>query len=256
MSGCRVSVGMNQTLFTVRLLPLLALVIPLATADGAGGTATVATPGREAPVAESLPGGVDALINDASRTQGWNSWFSEWPNDVNHYGYEIESTDDLNRLIRALAKVKSEIRQVRLATEKEPSGLGWVTRLKEGNGLAAVFSVGDQSRIDEWYKRVRKPFGVHEFLAAPTAVPPTLTIYVQNEAVDLRKLKIPEGITVSAGGLPGVFHRFNTKGEREREKRAAAAEKSDAAKKSSPSDADSTAAARLIEEFLTLRESP
>ncbi len=57
-----------------------------------------------------------------------------------------------------------------------------------------IFSIGDQTRIDEWFKRVRKPFGVMEFTATPEAVPPTLTIFVQNTVVNLGELKIPEDI--------------------------------------------------------------
>ncbi len=47
--------------------------------------------------------------------------------------------------------------------------------------------------------------------------PPTLTIFVQNDAVDLDKLKIPAGISVEAGYVPTVFHRSNTKLEKQKE---------------------------------------
>lgn len=146
-------------------------------------------------------------MNDPTRTTGWNSWFSEWPNDVDQYALEITTTDDLNRLIEKLSATKSEVRQIRLSYLKEPVGLGWVTSLPEGNHIAAIFSIGDQSRIDEWYKRVRKPFGVMEFTAAPVAVPPTLTIFVQNEAVNFEQLKIPAGIIVRRSRSEACSHR-------------------------------------------------
>lgn len=104
---------------------------------------------------------------------------------------------------------------------KEPNGLGWVTRVPEGNGIPVIFSIGDQARIDEWFKRVRKPFGQMEFTATPEAVPPTLTIFVQNESIELDKLEIPDGIDVSVGYVPTVFHKSNTTIEQEREKAAA-----------------------------------
>ncbi len=104
---------------------------------------------------------------------------------MNQYAFEITTTDDLNRLIEKLATTKSEVRQVRLSHLKEPAGLGWVTRLPEANHIAVILSIGDQDRIDELYKRVRKPFGDMEFTAAPIAVPPTPTIFVQNKAVNL-----------------------------------------------------------------------
>jgi hypothetical protein len=183
----------------------------------------IAWPGS--PVAESpgWPAGVADLVNDPTRTSGWNSWFSEWPNDVNQYGFEIAKTDDLNRLIGKLAAIKSGARQIRLSYLEEPRSLGWVTRLPEDNKVTVIFSIGNQSQIDQWYKRVRKPFGRMEFVAAPVAVPPTLTIFVQNDWVDLDALQIPQGIAVEAGYVPTVFHLSNTKIEKGQE--AAAAER-------------------------------
>lgn len=208
-----------------RVLPLvLSLILSAAAptvASAAGGTSIVATKGQPAYVLPAWPEGAAELVNDPTRTSGWNSWFSDWPNDVNQYAFEIKSTDDLNRLIEKLASIKSDVWQIRLSPLKEPGGLGWVTRVSEGNNIPVVFSIGDQSCIDEWYKRVRKPFGVMEFTAAPIAVPPTLTIFVQNESVNLDALKIPEGIEVSSGYVPTVFHRFNTTIEQEQEKEAA-----------------------------------
>jgi hypothetical protein len=183
-----------------------------------GGTSVVATKGQPAYVSPSWPEGVAELVNDLSRTSGWNSWFTEWPNDVNQYAFEIKSTDDLNRLINKLGAIKTDLRQIRLSHMKEPNGLGWVTRVPEGNGIPVIFSIGDQARIDEWYKHVRRPFGVMEFTAAPVAVPPTLTIFVQNKSVKLEELKIPEGIRVSMGYVPTVFHKSNTTIEQQREK--------------------------------------
>ncbi len=199
------------------------VVILCASSDlfAAGGTRTIATKGQPVTVSEAWPEGVGAIVNDPTRTSGWNSWFSEWPNDVNQYAFEIASTDDLNRLLEKLAATKSEVRQVRLSHLKEPSGLGWVTSVPKDNNIAAIFSLGNQAQIDEWYKRVRKPFGVMEFTAAPIAVPPTLTIFVQNKAVHLEELKIPEGVIVTSGYVPTLFHKFNTKDEEKRKAEAA-----------------------------------
>ncbi len=175
-----------------------------------GGTDIVVTKGQPAYISPSWPEGTGELVNESSRSTGWNSWFSEWPNDVNQYAFEIKSTDDLNRLIEKLAECTSDLRQIRLSHLKEPNGLGWVTRVPEGNGISVIFSIGDQARIDEWFKHVRKPFGAMEFTATPEAIPPTLTIFVQNEVVNLDALKMPEGIDVLAGYVPTVFHKSNT----------------------------------------------
>src|SRR6476620_2244412 len=209
----------NMLKLAPKIAALIAVSIFLPASDSlaVGGTSVVATKGQAVSVAASWPKGVGEVINDETRSSGWNDWFSEWPNDVNHYGFEVASTADVNRLIKKLASIKSDLIQVRLSHMKEPEGLGWVTHLPKDNNIAVIFSIGDQSQIDEWYKHVRKPFGVMEFVAVPIAVPPTLTIFVQNELIDLDKLSIPKGITVESGYLPGAFYRSNTKQEKERE---------------------------------------
>ena len=222
----------------------------------AGGTRIVARIGEPAHLSPSWPEGVDELVNDASRTSGWNSWFSEWPNDVNQYALEIKSTDDLNRLIEKLAAIKSDLRQIRLSHLKEPDALGWVTHVPQGNGIPVIFSIGDQARIDEWFERVRKPFGVMEFTATPEAVPPTLTIFVQNESIELDKLEIPDGIDVSVGYVPTLFHKANTTTEQRREKEAADRDvelELDSLKQKL--DEPALAALKKIEAFLDLRKA-
>lgn len=218
-----------------------------------GGTSIVATKGQPAHESPDWPKGVGELVNDASRTSGWNSWFSQWPNDVNQYAFEIESTDDLNRLVHKLAAIKSDLRHIRLSHLKEPNGLGWVTRVPEGNGIPVVFSIGDQARIDEWFKHVRKPFGVMEFTATPVAVPPTLTIFVQNDSVNLDELEIPEGIEVSVGYVPTVFHKSNTTIELQREKEAANTSSSELLREKL--DDGSLAAVEKIETFLESKKN-
>ncbi|QDU54371.1 hypothetical protein [Aeoliella mucimassa] len=202
-------------------LPLMAVCLAMSFAsrtNAMGGTSMVATEGQPAFILPGLPEGTAAVLNDPARTFGWNSWFSEWPNDVNQYAFKIESTDDVNRLLELLAAIQCDVRQVKLSHLKEPSGLGWVTKLDEGNDTPVVFSVGNQKRIDQWYAQVRKPFGVMEFTAAPVAVPPTLTLFVQNEKIKLDELKIPDGLAVDFGYVPTVFHQANTKLEAGTEK--------------------------------------
>ena len=193
------------------LLTTCLLSLAVSALFAAGGTAIVASKGQPAYVQETWPDGVAALVNDPARTTGWNDWFSEWPNDVNQYAMEVQSVDDVNRLIEKLATVKTDVKEIRLCAMKEPAGLGWVTNIPEGNQIPVMFSIGDQTRMDQWYANVRKPFGVIEFEDCPVAVPPTLTLFVQNPRIDLDQLKIPNGISVIEGCVPTVFHKSNTK---------------------------------------------
>jgi hypothetical protein len=219
----------------------------------AGGTDIVASKGQPAYVSPSWPVGCGDLVNAPSRTSGWNSWFSEWPNDVNQYAFELKSTEELNRLIEKLAAIKSNLKEIRLSHLKEPNGLGWVTRLPEGNRIPVIFSIGDQAVIDEWFKQVRQPFGVMEFTATPEAVPPTLTIFVQNNVVKIDDLRIPEGIKLLAGHVPTVFHRFNTTIEQRKANGGATASNSESPR--DKVDESSLAAIRKIAAFLESHKS-
>jgi hypothetical protein len=191
----------------------LGLLLALApSAWGAGGTSQIATKGQKVTERESWPKGLEALLNLPTRTDGWNGWFSEWPNDVEHYQFQVKTTDEANAVLAAFGNVKSDKLLVRLSTGKEPGSIGWVSRIKDGNDTAIIYTHGDQARLDEWYARLKDgKFGVMEFLAAPIAVPPTLVIYVENKAIDLDKLAIPAKITVESGGLPGLFLNANLK---------------------------------------------
>ena len=54
-------------------------------------------------------------------------------------------------------------------------------------------------------RRTVKQFGKMPFARVPTAIPPTLTIFVQNPLVELEQLKIPAGIDVFVGQVPVGF---------------------------------------------------
>ncbi|MDA7915008.1 hypothetical protein N9018_02730 [Rhodopirellula sp.] len=51
------------------------------------------------------------------------------------------------------------------------------------------------------------------FLVAPIVIPPPLTVFVQNELVELNELKIPLRIDVCVGNVPTVFHDANATAE-------------------------------------------
>ena len=92
-----------------------------------------------------------------------------------------------------------------------------------------------------------------EFTATPEAVPPTLTIFVQNEVVKLDELKIPEGIDVLAGYVPTVFHKFNTTIEQKEAKEGAT--KTVSKPQDNKLDDSSLAAIKKVEAFLESQKS-
>ena len=124
-----------------RLLTLalcLAFVFPIADHSlAAGGTSVVATKGQAAYVSPTWPEGVGELVNHPLRTSGWNSWFTEWPNDVNQYAFEIKSTDDLNRLITRLAAIKTDCAAARRETFDDQERSAYAGAIGEAPGADA-----------------------------------------------------------------------------------------------------------------------
>jgi len=197
------------------LVALGVLALTSTTAPAMSGTSQVAWPGKPVAADPGWPEGVLELVNDPLRTEGWNPWFSEWPNDVNYYAFQVRGTNDVNHLLTKLAAIKSAKVQVLLYPDKEARGLAFTTVLDKGNGAAAVFSIGSQKRIDQWYQHLKegdsgvRVFGVHRLRKPPEAQPPTLALHVGNEAVDLKALKIPPSVEVN----PAVSAAYRAKGE-------------------------------------------
>lgn len=195
---------MKQIHLSFRLGLLGALALTATNALAWSSTDHIAWPGKPVAAERDWPEGVLALVNDPLRTEGWHPWFSECPNDVNFYAFHVNDTNDVNRLIAKLAAIKSTNAQVFLYPEKEARALAFTTVLDKGNEAAIVFSIGSQELMNEWYQHLQEAepgvrvFGIHRYHEPPVAQPPALTLYVANKAIDLKSLKIPPSVKVTA----------------------------------------------------------
>lgn len=195
---------MHRTILPLALAMVVAVAAP-APVWAIAGFSSVAAQGQPLEDNGQWPVKMVDVLNDPARTVGWNFWFSECPNDVNQYAFVAKSTDDLNRILKKLAAVDAKGMTVVLALGKE-FPVGNFAFLKKGNNAAAVLAFGNQARINQWYIHLKEPegepgmkkFGVHRYTEPPKAMPPTLTIYVENPAVNIEKLSIPAELTVSA----------------------------------------------------------
>jgi hypothetical protein len=168
------------------------------------GFSAVATEGKRVGENPQWPAKMMDVVNDPARTVGWNFWFSKCPNDVNHYAFVAKSTDDLNRVLKKLAAVDAKGTTIILTLGKE-FPVGNFSFLKKGNNAAAVLAFGNQATINQWYVHLKEPegepgvkkFGVHRYTEPPKAMSPTLTIYVENPAVEVEKLVIPAALMVA-----------------------------------------------------------
>lgn len=156
------------------------------------GTDRIAEPGK--PYSDQLarnlewPKGVLELVNDPARTFGWNHWFSELPNDVMRFEYRIKDTTELNRLIEKLAAIDSKPGLIVFTTLDPP--------VHEKISAAAELAIGSQPLLDQWYKHLdpEKRKNVFKLARSPVVSPPTLTIYIRHDAVNLRELAVPDKI--------------------------------------------------------------
>ncbi len=162
----------------IKALILALIVVSSSQALAAGGTDIVATKGQPAYVQETWP----RVLPSLSMTQSHHRLerlVQRMAQRCESVCPGSQSVEDVNRLIAKLAAVKSDLKEIRLCAMKEPVGFGWLTSVPKGNQIPVMFSIGDQTRLDEWYAHVRKPFGQIEFEACPVAVPPTLTLFVR-----------------------------------------------------------------------------
>lgn len=143
------------------------------------------------------PDGALAFVNDPLRTTGWSVFFSELPNDVKYFAFSVRKSADVQHLIDAFAKIKSDKLLIRLAAENGPVD----PFSKDRARMPGVeFSIGEQKTLDAWFKRLPevepgvRQFGVHRLKEPHSATPPTLTIYVENEHVSLDRLTIPRHV--------------------------------------------------------------
>jgi hypothetical protein len=156
----------------------------------------IASKGTPVKADPAWPAGVVEIINDPTRGSGWHPWFSECPNDLTYFEMDIRETTEINRIARKLAKIKDEKTQIRL----DPAA-----GAAHANNAGAVFSLGNQALVTLWFLGLRsdavgvRRFGVSRFLIPPDAQPPTLTLYVGHQGVDVSALDIPASVEVVAG---------------------------------------------------------
>ncbi|HWN96044.1 MAG TPA: hypothetical protein VNT99_13485 [Methylomirabilota bacterium] len=185
------------------LLFVTAILTSPPTLFAMSGSRPVAWPGQPVPSDRGWPAGAVELINDPARTEGWNPWFSGWPNDVHYYVFKLSDSVDANRLIQRLAAIRTNV-HLKLNPAREAGALAFTTRMKPGNSHAAVFSLGNQRVLDELFaqrSRARSVPGnsASQPAARPAAaLPPTFTLYVGHPSIDLSKLGIPDHVNVSA----------------------------------------------------------
>jgi hypothetical protein len=146
--------------------------------------------------------GIHELLLDPARKVGWQSWFTELPNDIEQYAFAVRTTADAQRLIDLLAKVQTASRVVVLDPGHGPRGLGGWHPKAQGREWGAQISFGNEAILRRWFENLRpdrdgkKRFGNSVVERAPAPAPPTLTVYLGTANIDPAALTFPKGISV------------------------------------------------------------
>lgn len=162
-------------------------------------TQQIVGPGNDVSDRPGWPAGAVEFINDPLRTTGWHHFFSGAANDWTLYFYRARDMAQLNRLIASFAEIESDELVVALSTADARQ------RGTKYDGEVAELRIGNQEALDFWFDRLKKDaddrriFGVHRLDKPPTAMVPTLTIFVSHELVDLDQLEVPARLRVVRG---------------------------------------------------------
>lgn len=169
---------------------------------GAAGTDTLAWKGKKTSVSEGWPQGAGDLVNDRARTEGWKNWFSGMCDSPSNFAFEIENTEDLNRLLEKLAAMQCETKELWLDRRSDVREYRSGPDPRKGNQPAVVLQIGDQLELDHYLKnRTGREEDLWIILGDKEVDhlkvgPPRMLIHIQNPAVNLEKLHIPEGVTL------------------------------------------------------------
>ena len=97
-----------RNLYLPLFLAATAYLVAPSVAWARAGFSPVAAEGQPVGEDKPWPARLVDVVNDPARSVGWNFWFSECSNDVNHYAFVAKSTDDLNRILKKLAAVDAK----------------------------------------------------------------------------------------------------------------------------------------------------
>ena len=152
----------------------------------------MATEGQPVSAQSGWPEGVVEFLNLPQRTDGWRSWFSGTPSDVQSYGFRLSDLEEANQLLARFAEIRTDRLSVVFVMPVEG---------EERQRLSASLIFGDQDTINRWFKSLkvdgdgRRIYGRHRYAEPPEAMPPTLVLTLPR-AADAQELKVPAQIQV------------------------------------------------------------
>jgi hypothetical protein len=139
------------------------------------------------------PRGVLELLQDPTRKVGWNSWFSGQPNDVEHYAFAVRTTQDVQRLLDAFARIDDRRKRVAFDPGRGPRGLGSILFAAKGREWGAVLSVSNRDAVARANVKDVQAGKPAVYMSSPTV----LSIHLGTADVNLTELRIPKDLTLS-----------------------------------------------------------
>jgi hypothetical protein len=168
----------------------IAMVVAVAAMSG-----TDQLVGEYDPIEERLgwPKGVFELLQDPTRKVGWKSWFSGQQNDTENYVFAVRTTQDVQRLIDAFAKIDDRKKRVAFHPGRGPRGLGDFRFNAKGREWGAVLSVSNRDEVARANAEDVRDGKPAIYMSGPTV----LSIHLGTADVRLEELRIPKDLTLS-----------------------------------------------------------
>lgn len=170
----------------------------------------IARPGQPIPPRAEWAVGVQEIVNHPKRTYGWLPEWSELPNDVVYFELDLKNNADVQECLAKMAAIPGGARLELDPRKEAPSGEIVPKIPSRASGTTAIFSIGNQARLDAWYRSLpevppgsgQKKIGVFVYAVAPKTILPTLTLYVGSGAFNLDQLSLPANIEVAIARWP------------------------------------------------------
>jgi hypothetical protein len=147
--------------------------------------------------------GTLGLINHRLRWIGWHYSFAMNAGDETHYAFRAKQPEQVQEIVESFAQLEASAPLLILDPRREPPS-GTMGLIRTNNNVAAVFSIGSQKIVDDWYRQLPKDpsgnrkSGKETYAKPPVARGPRLILYVAGPAVVLSQIKLPLRVNVIA----------------------------------------------------------